>query len=144
MGGAAKTKMPVVGIIERGGKVRAQVAKRDGGLSTRSLSTLVRRNAVDVAKATIYTDEFSGYLRLSGFVKHGVINHKVWYVDGDCHTNSIESFWALLKRGIVGQYHKVSLRHLPQYINEFCYRFNHRKSADVFDVTICRALGVEK
>jgi transposase-like protein len=139
--GRGTKKQPVVGIIERGGRVRAQVVKKNEGLTAKRLSTLVRQN-VDIAKATIYTDEFNGYLRLSGFVKHGVVNHKVWYVDGDKHTNSMESFWALLKRGIVGQYHKVSLRHLPQYINEFCYRFNHRKSVDVFDVTICRALGV--
>jgi len=139
--GRGTKKQPVVGMIERGGKVRAQMAKRDSGLSAKSLSKLVRQN-VDIATATIYTDEHAGYLRLSDFVNHGVINHKVWYVDGDCHTNSIESFWALLKRGIVGQYHKVSLRHLPQYINEFCYRFNNRKRADVFDLTICKALGV--
>ena len=97
---------------------------------------------MDVARATPYTDEFSGYLRLSSFVKHETINHKVWYVDGDRHTNTIESFSALLKRGLVGQYHKVSLRHLPQYINEFAYRFNHRKTAGVFDLTIEKALGV--
>ena len=139
--GRGTKKHPVVGMIERDGKVRASVAKRENGLTAKRLSSLVRQN-IDVANATVYTDEFSSYFRLSTFVKHGVINHRVWYVDGDIHTNTIESFWALLKRGIVGQYHKVSLRHLPQYLNEFCYRFNHRKTADVFDVTICRALGV--
>jgi hypothetical protein len=107
--GRGTRKQPVVGMIERGGKVRAAVVKREGGLTAKKLSALVRQN-VDIAKATIYTDEYTGYLRLSNFVRHGVINHKVWYVDGECHTNSIESFWALLKRGIVGQYHKVSLR----------------------------------
>ncbi len=134
-------KQPVVGIIERGGKVPAQVVKRVHGLTAKRLSTQVRQNE-DIARATIYTDEFGGYCRVSRLVKHGVVNHEVWYVKGDCHTNSIESFWALLKRGIVGQYHKVSLQHPPQYINEFCYRFNHRKTANVFDATLCRALGV--
>lgn len=139
--GRGTKKHPVVGIIERGGKVRAEVAKRDKALTAKRLEKMIRQN-VAVADATVYTDEFTSYFRLSRFVKHGVINHKVWYVDGDVHTNSIESFWALLKRGIVGQYHRVSVRHLPQYLNEFCYRFNHRKSADVFDVTLCKALGV--
>jgi transposase-like protein len=139
--GRGTKKQPVVGIIERGGKVRAQVAKRKNGLTAKRLETLVRQN-VAVAESTVYTDQFRSYFGLSRFVKHGVVDHSVCYADGDINTNSIESFWALLKRGIVGQYHQVSVRHLPQYLNEFCYRFNNRKSADVFDVTICRALGV--
>ena len=74
---------------------------------------------------------------------HKVIDHTKWYVDGDVHTNTIESFWALLKRGIIGQYHKVSLQHLPKYIDEFAYRWNHRKTdSDVlFYSTIQRAIG---
>lgn len=139
--GRGTSKQPVVGMVERGGRVRATVMDKSKGLTAKRLSSLVRQN-VDVAKATIYTDEFTGYIALSRFVKHETINHKVWYVNGDCHTNCIESFWALLKRGLVGQYHKVSLRHLPQYINEFAYRFNHRNSSGVFDLTIARALGV--
>ena len=140
--GRGTKKHPVIGMMERGGRVRAKVVtNRKNGLTAKKMSALVRQN-VDIAKATIHTDEFSGYLRLSSFVNHETVNHKVWYVNGDCHTNSIESFWTLLKRGIVGQYHKVSLRHLPQYVNEFAYRFNHRKNADVFNLTIRRALGV--
>lgn len=139
--GRGTSKQPVVGMVERGGRVRASVMDKSKGLTAKRLSSLVRQN-VDVAKATIYTDEFTGYLALSQFVRHETINHKVWYVNGDCHTNCIESFWALLKRGLVGQYHKVSLRHLPQYINEFAYRFNHRKTVNVFDLTLARALGV--
>lgn len=73
---------------------------------------------------------------------HKTINHQVWYVDGDTHTNTIEGFWALLKRGVVGQYHKVSLRHLNSYIDEFCYRYNNRKNSNIFDYTVSRALGV--
>jgi hypothetical protein len=70
------------------------------------------------------------------------VNHSVWYVNGDAHTNNIESFWAILKRGIVGQYHKVSLRYLPKYIDEFSYRFNHRHHDNLFGLTINRAVGV--
>jgi transposase-like protein len=77
-------------------------------------------------------------------MSHQTINHQLWYVDGEIHTNSIEGFWALLKRGIVGQYHKVSLQHLPSYLDEFCYRYNNRENPDVFDLTISRALGVHQ
>ena len=74
---------------------------------------------------------------------HQAVNHTVWYVaDDGTHTNSIESFWALLKRGIVGQYHKVSVRHLPKYIDEFSYRFNHRNNKNVFDLTVAKAVSV--
>jgi transposase-like protein len=74
-------------------------------------------------------------------VPHKTVNHEVWYVDGDKHTNTIECFWALLKRGIVGQFHKVTLKHLPKYIDEFCYRFNHRQHKDLFALTLARAVG---
>lgn len=136
------TKKPaVVGMIERGGKVRAQVVSKKN-LRSKGLSALVRRN-VDTAKSILITDEYHGYVGIKTFMPHQTVNHKVWYVaDDGSHTNSIESFWALLKRGIVGQYHKVSLHHLPAYINEFSYRFNHRNTANVFDLTIERAIGV--
>jgi len=76
-------------------------------------------------------------------MNHKVVNHTVWYVDGDANTNTIESFWALLKRGIIGQYHKVSLKHLHKYVDECAYRWNHRKQTDVlFGVTIAKGLGV--
>ncbi|OGP59273.1 MAG: hypothetical protein A2V67_15530 [Deltaproteobacteria bacterium RBG_13_61_14] len=136
--GRGTKKTSVIEMIERGGKVRAKVAKRVNG---KTISSPVRRN-VDTQNATLVTDEYKGYLGISRLVPHKTVNHQVWYVDGDVHTNSIESFWALLKRGIVGQYHKVSLRHLPKYIDEFCYRHNHRKHDDLFGLTISRAVGV--
>ena len=139
--GRGTNKPAVVGMIERGGKLRAQVVSKKN-LRSKGLSSLVRRN-VDIANSTLITDEYGGYVGIKTFMPHKTVNHKVWYVaDDGTHTNSIESFWALLKRGIVGQYHKVSLRHLPAYINEFSYRFNHRNTANVFDLTIERAIGV--
>ena len=98
--------------------------------------------SVDITNAVLMTDEFSGYFGIKKFMPHKQINHRVWHVDGNTHTNSIESFWALLKRGIVGQYHKVSLRHLPRYINEFAYRFNHRNRDDIFDLRNFLVCGV--
>jgi transposase-like protein len=140
--GRGTKKIPVVGMVERSGNVKAIVSKKHD-LSSKTLSSLVRKHC-DIKNTTIYTDEYSGYFGLKNFIEHQTINHKVWYVDGNCHTNSIESFWAILKRGIVGQYHKVSIDHLPQYIDEFYYRYNRRKEIreDVFNQTMQRALGV--
>ena len=73
---------------------------------------------------------------------HETICHRECYAIGDIHTNNIESFWALLKRGIVGQFHKVSAKHLHRYLDEFSYRFNHRKHPDLFGLTIAKGLGV--
>jgi len=138
--GRGTSKAPVVGMMEREGRVVAK-AVRKGKLNGKSLNALVREN-VDTKHATLITDEYRGYLGIKRFMPHKVINHSEWYVNGDTHTNGIESFWALLKRGIVGQYHKVSLRYLPKYIDEFCYRHNHRKTDNLFNVTLQRAVGV--
>jgi len=121
---------------QRVGDVKAMEVR---DCSTKMLPALVRRN-VDTSQAVLITDEFSGYIGIKRFRSHETVNHSVWYVEGDVHTNSIESFWALLKRSIIGQYHKVSLRHLPAYIDEFCYRHNLRKCVDAFDRTIIRAV----
>jgi len=137
--GRGTSKAPVVGIIERGGNVVAKHVEKSK-LDGKSLARFVREN-IEFADAVLITDEYSGYIRVRSFMKHEVINHQVAYVDGEIHTNSIESFWGLLKRGIIGQYHKVTLRHLNQYITEFCYRFNHRKNPALFDLTLARAVG---
>ena len=115
--GRGTRKTPVVGIMERGGRVTASPAK-NGQLTTKNLADLVRRS-VDTNNATLITDEFSGYIGIRRILPHEIVDHSKWYVDGYKHTNTIESFWALLKRGIVGQYHKVSLHYLPRYIDEF-------------------------
>ena len=138
--GRGTKKTPVVGIMERGGRVTASPAK-DGQLTTKNLAELVRSN-VDTNNATLITDEFTGYIGIRKILPHEIVDHSSWYVDGHKHTNNIESFWALLKRGIVGQYHKVSLYYLPRYIDEFCYRHNHRGHTDLFSLTVSRALGV--
>lgn len=138
--GRGTSKVPVVGMIERGGKVIARPIDKSK-LNSFRLAKMVREN-VDVADAMLITDEFGGYVRIKGFMPHAVINHQVCYANGEIHTNSIEGFWGLLKRGIMGQYHKVSLRHLHQYVTEFCYRYNGRNNPSLFDLTLERALGV--
>ena len=86
------------------------------------------------------TDEHSGYryLKWAPF-PHETIGHAQGeYVRGKVHTQTIESFWSLLKRGIMGNYHKVSKRYLPLYLAEFSFRYNHRKSPDMFGELLSR------
>jgi transposase-like protein len=84
-------------------------------------------------KSVVYTDELKSYnrLRRSGY-QHKRIHHaeKV-YVSGDVHTNTIEGFWSLMKRGINGVYHAVSAKHLQGYLNEYTFRYNHRSKSEV-------------
>ncbi len=138
--GRGTSKTPVVGMRERNGKVIAKVMKKEN-INFKKLSMLVREN-VDLEKSILVTDEARFYNRMSNLLPHKSINHSVEYANGWIHTNSIESFWALLKRGIVGQFHKVSVKHLHKYVNEFAYRFNNRDNKNVFEQTLKRALGV--
>ncbi len=139
-GRGSQKKTAVVGMIERDGQVRAK-SFSGKTLDSKSLSMLVREN-VDLSNTMLITDEFRGYCMMKNYLDHRVVDHNVWYVDGELHTNSIESFWALLKRGIVGQFHKVSIKYLPKYLDEFSYRFNLRHFDNSFELTIARGLGV--
>ena len=98
------------------------------------------RRFINVEQAGLITDEYKAYLGMSKVLPHAVIKHQKWYVDGFIHTNTIEGFWALLKRGMFGQFHSVSRRHLQKYVDEFCYRYNLRDAApwEAFDTTIDR------
>ena len=136
--GRGTKKTLVVGVASRDGKVRAE-SFHNRRLTHRNLKALIRKN-VDCEGATLMTDQFSGYIGIGKVLPHKTVDHTVWYVDGEIHTNTIESFWALLKRGVIGQYHKVSMRHLPKYIDEFTYRWNNRKADDLFGLTLQRAV----
>ena len=97
-------------------------ARSIANTSTRILQGEIRRNVEP--GATVYTDEHSGYKGIPNYV-HSAVKHSVGqYVDGMVSTNGIESFWALLKRGIYGIYHQMSPEHLDRYINEFSFRHN--------------------
>jgi hypothetical protein len=73
------------------------------------------------------------YIKNKGWPTHGVVNHsKHNYVVGAIHTNTIEGFWSILKRGVMGTYHKASRKYLPQYVAEFQFLYNNRESADIF------------
>ena len=122
--GRGTKKTPVIGILERGGDVRTKVVKKSD-LTAKKLSALVRQH-VDIANSTLLTDEYTGYVGIKKFMEHHTVNHSICYVAEDgTHTNSIESFWAIVKRAIVGQYHHVTVRYLPRYLAEISYRLNH-------------------
>lgn len=137
--GRGTNKTPVVGIAERYGKVKAKVIKKHQ-ITYKKLSQLVR-DVVDLEKSVLVTDQAKFYRRMNRLLTHKTVNHSIEYAHGWIHTNCIESFWALLKRGIVGQFHKVSTKHLPKYINEFAYRYNNHNNTDVFTLTLTKGLG---
>jgi len=138
--GRGTKKTAVVGMLERGGNVKAKsVAKNE--LKFIDFLKMIRKN-INVAESLLVTDEYKAYNKMNKVIPHYSVNHSKEYVKGDIHTNTIESFWAILKRGIMGQFHWVSKKHLNSYIDEFCYRYNAREidSSSVFTMTISRML----
>lgn len=115
-------KTVVIGALKRGGNIVATVID---STSTAVLDGFV--HAVVAPGAKVSTDEHSGYRHLGRTYEHGIVRHKGGqYVDGDKHTNSIEGYWSLLKRQIVGIHHFVSPKHLNAYVSESAWRFNLR------------------
>lgn len=125
-GRGAKHKKIVVGAVERGGPVRASVAP---DVKASTLMPFVQKHVLP--GTMIYTDELRSYNKLGelGFY-HRRIRHnaRVW-VSGSVHTNSIEGFWSLFKRGVDGVYHAVSAKYLQNYLDEYSFRYNRRASA---------------
>jgi len=133
---AAQGKTMVIGAISRKGNVVCQMIE-EAGFDT--LQNFVKET-VSQKVTLVATDEHTGYRHLGahGFV-HKTVNHSQReYVVGSTHTNTIEGFWSLLKRGIVGSYHKVSKDYLPLYLNEFAFRYNHRADPDIFRALLSR------
>ena len=127
-----KEKPCVVGVIQRGGDVRAQKIQSRGA---RAISAFVRESVEPGSQ--LMTDEYAGYQKLGKDYKHNTVQHsKLEYVEGMTHTNSIENFWSLFKRGVVGSFHKVSEKHLDRYLDEFTYRFNGRDDDRLFQNTL--------
>jgi hypothetical protein len=121
-GTGTKDKTAVMGILERGGKVRGTVVPNR---KKRALQTEVYRHVG--AGAALCSDALKSYEGLAGDYAHQVIDHAVKYVDGRVHTNGLENFWSLLKRGIAGTYVSVEPFHLFRYLDEQMFRFNNRK-----------------
>ncbi len=140
--GRGTDKTPVVGMVERGGDVRAHATDKDA-LKAADLNRVIAKG-IDLFKSLLITDQYRGYASVHKIVPHTTINHQKEYVRGLVHTNTIESFWAIVKRGMVGQFHHVSKKYLQRYLDEFCYRYNARKQdgSVTFDNTLDRMLCV--
>lgn len=124
-GTGGKDKAMVMGMVERGGEVRTFA------VSNRKKNELQKniREHVEAGSA-IFTDELKSYSGLEGDFKHQVINHAVEYVNGNVHTNTMENFWSLLKRGLHGTYVSVEPFHLFRYLDEQAFRYNNRTMTD--------------
>jgi transposase-like protein len=126
-------KVAVVGAVRRKGNVVARVVdnvKRD------TLEKFVHATVSDKV-SLLCTDDFDGYNRMHYRYPHGVIDHsRGQHVIGAIHTNTIEGFWSLIKRGVIGTFHKVSKKYLHLYVAEFQFRYNNRHNADIFGTAI--------
>jgi transposase-like protein len=143
--GRGTDKTPVVGIFDRDNKqVSAKVVfpNQEGkNLTAKQLIEVIDSVTGKKTNLTIMTDEFRSYIPLKRTsYTHKVIKHKERYAIGDIHTNNIENFWGILKRGVYGVYHSISKKYLQDYINEFCFRYNHRDNGDVFNLLLERAV----
>jgi transposase-like protein len=126
-GRALANKTPVIGMIERGGRVRARVVDN---VKHRTVQSYV--HDVIAPGSVIYTDALQSYAGLGGTdFTHRTINHAVQYVDGRVHTNVIENFWSLVKRGLHGTYISVKPFHLFRYLDERMFTFNERELDDL-------------
>ncbi len=140
-GTGPKDKTAVMGILERGkdgtSKVRTAVIPNR---KKKAIQNEVRKHVE--AGSALYSDALKSYDGLNEF-EHQVIDHAVAYVDGKVHTNGLENFWSLLKRGINGTYVSVEPFHLFRYLDEQAYRFNNRKMSDAerFDIAVKGVVG---
>jgi len=121
-GTGVKDKTAVMGILERGGKVRTSVVPNR---RRKALQDEVRKHVT--AGSALYSDALLSYNGLASEYAHKVVDHAVRYVDGRVHTNGLENFWSLLKRGISGTYVSVEPFHLHRYLDEQTFRYNNRK-----------------
>lgn len=133
-GEKSRDKAIVLGMVERGGRVRAEVIPFSGAgdIRPRVLGTVK-------AGATLYSDGYQVYQTMPIY-EHAWVDHKAKeYARGEVHTQTIEGFWSTMKRGIDGVYHCVSRKWLQSYVDEYAFRYNHRKGDDPFRVLLARA-----
>lgn len=134
--GRGTSKTAVIGAIERGGQVVAEVAK---GLSGRDIWEFIHR-VVNIKDSELMTDECHAYNTLSNQMKHQVVNHQEQYVDGDTHTNTIEGFWSLLKRAWYGTHHHYTTGYTPLYVSERCYVYNNRNTECIWSKFVTESM----
>jgi transposase-like protein len=122
-------------VVERKGRVRAVTVP-----NVKKATLLPHLTKKVLPRETIYTDELASYNDLDkvGYQHHRVNHSEGIYVAGTAHTNTIEGFWSLLKRGIGGVYHSVGSQHLQSYLDEYSFRYNHRNDATPMFQTMLR------
>lgn len=128
-------KTPVLGMVERGGKL---IAKVISDTNFKSISEVVYARVNK--EATIYTDEWHAYDRIGTVYNRKFVDHgRGQYVNGNATTNRIEGFWGILKRGLIGVYQRVSRKHLQRYVDEYSWRYNARKMSpfSMFATFLC-------
>jgi transposase-like protein len=129
-------KEPVFGMVQRDGKARTYHMP---AVTMKGIIEKIKDN-VSIDADAIYTDESNIYGTVPGCIKnhnHQKVNHSAKeYVRGDVHTGTIDGYWGLLKRGIIGSYHQVSVKHLNRYLSEFQFKWNHRKAQDIFTLVV--------
>lgn len=130
-----------VGVIQRGGMLRLQVIQN---ANRETLHKFIADNTAPDTEA-VYTDQLPAYIGIADAdTRHESVNHsKEEWVRGDVHTNGIESVWSLLKRSIVGAYHKVSMKHLDAYLDELEHRLNNRHNKFLFRDTLLKLVKAD-
>jgi transposase-like protein/IS1 family transposase len=126
------TKTPIIGAVSRKGNVVARVLDR---VTTEACQIFVREMVSDKV-SLLATDESRVYEGLTEYNHQTVDHHRKQYVIGAVHTNTIEGFWSIFKRGMVGTFHKMSAKYMPLYVAEFQFRYNNRQNADIFGTAI--------
>lgn len=146
-GQGASDKAPIIGAIERGGRVKAKPTERTELTGDDMAETF--HAMVDRKGTMLTTDGSALYSAFNRFVAHRSINHSEAYSERDMffplygatHTNTIDGFWALVKRAIYGQFHHVSREYLPLYLDEISWRFNQRRNPQAFDGVLHHAVN---
>jgi len=136
-GRGAAGKSIVFGMRERNGKLHVQLIP---DVSARTVCGIIRKHVRKDAEM-LCTDEFPSYNQLAIDYNLKRINHEIEYVNGQVHTNGIESFWAILKRAFIGTHHKMSAKYLPLYLNEFTFRFNRNGHSNMFKTVLSNAIA---
>jgi IS1 family transposase len=126
-------KTPIIGAVSRKGNVVARVLDR---MTSQAMIDFVKE-AVSNKVSLLATDSWPGYADYLSKFPHEMVDHKRHqYVVGAVHTNTIEGFWSIFKRGVVGTFHKMSAKYMPLYVAEFQFRYNNRNNPDMFGSAI--------
>lgn len=134
--GRGTLKIPVVGIVERDGNVVAEVMRT---LTYENLKAMVQKY-VDEDQSVLVTDQLRAYNKIQSIIEHVKIDHERLYSYKGVNTNTIESFWAIIERQIMGQHHHVSVKYLPKYVAETVFKFNNRHIDDMFETLVKKCM----